>query len=434
MDDPSFSHLTSQFGHCSQELLNLLLTGQATTNVFDNTVNMSGLIIHGISQRPTIGYLSQLESLRYCTVGTFYKTPTFPVWVIGSQSHFTVLFSQKTEIIMETESESILGRCRRVFKSIDGAEENGFIQVTSLGTLVKGLDLEQKVGGESGVSMLAASLEVSGAGIILWDDFWRIAGRLMTGATLESVLQGGGDGSVSSVNAIGGAGSIISDNDLNVADSTITMSHDIDAQTARDEEVARRLAAELGSSPIVSSTPQPKSDEELARELQAKFDAENSNGGLANITPASNLFGESITQPDNNQSTVPNDENRFSILSSGNGKESDVSTAGFNFSAQQTRHNMEFEKFGDTFSLHHYNGLRGGILTTFKITKLSPEEAVGASVALSQRSANNAGGPQERGRKIGDLEDVVRTRWPSCAFNWDEADNNGGKMGVSLID
>ena len=329
MDDPSFSHLTSQFGHCSQELLNLLLTGQATTNVFDNTVNMSGLIIHGISQRPTIGYLSQLESLRYCTVGTFYKTPTYPVWVVGSQSHFTVLFSQNIEVIKETESESILERCRRVFKSIDGAEENGFIQVTSLGTLIKGLDLEEKVGGESGVNMLAASLEVSGAGIVLWDDFWRIAGRLMTGATLESVLQGGDDGGASSVNAVGSAGSAISESDLNLTDSTVAMSYDIDAQTASDEEVARRLAAEFGSAPLVSNTPQQKSDEELARELQAQFDAENSNNGISDITPTSNLFGESISQANNHQSIVPYDENRFSILNSDNGKENDAPATGF---------------------------------------------------------------------------------------------------------
>ena len=34
MDDPSTT-LIGQFGHCSQELLNLLITGRATSNVFD---------------------------------------------------------------------------------------------------------------------------------------------------------------------------------------------------------------------------------------------------------------------------------------------------------------------------------------------------------------------------------------------------------------
>lgn len=32
MDDPT-AKLTSQFGHCSQELINLLLTGQAGTSI-----------------------------------------------------------------------------------------------------------------------------------------------------------------------------------------------------------------------------------------------------------------------------------------------------------------------------------------------------------------------------------------------------------------
>ena len=39
MDDPS-APLISQFGHCSQEMLNLLLAGAASSNVFDGAVPM----------------------------------------------------------------------------------------------------------------------------------------------------------------------------------------------------------------------------------------------------------------------------------------------------------------------------------------------------------------------------------------------------------
>ena len=38
-DDPLGTKLTAQFGHCSQELINLLLTGQAVSNVFNDTMN-----------------------------------------------------------------------------------------------------------------------------------------------------------------------------------------------------------------------------------------------------------------------------------------------------------------------------------------------------------------------------------------------------------
>jgi hypothetical protein len=71
MDDPE-STLTAQFGHCAQELMNLLLHGRAVSNVFDGDVPMgdSGLTLHGIREpRPAVGYLTHLEALRYCKVG-----------------------------------------------------------------------------------------------------------------------------------------------------------------------------------------------------------------------------------------------------------------------------------------------------------------------------------------------------------------------------
>ena len=76
------------------------------------------------------------------------------------------------------------------------------------------------------------------------------------------------------------------------------------------------------------------------------------------------------------------------------------------------RNPLEFEKHGHSFSLYHYNGLHGGTLTQFRLTRLSPTEAVGASIALSSNgsSGHGAGGC--------DLEGVVRTKWPSSMVNW----------------
>ena len=53
------------------------------------------LSCHGIQARPAVGYLSALEALRYCEVGGYYKTPRFPIWVVGSTSHFSVLFGDE---------------------------------------------------------------------------------------------------------------------------------------------------------------------------------------------------------------------------------------------------------------------------------------------------------------------------------------------------
>lgn len=99
MDDPNTT-ITSQFGHSSQELMNLLLTGQAVSNVFDNSMVLSeDLTCKGIQSRPAVGYLSMLESLRYCEVGGYYKSPLFPIWVVGSTSHFSVLFGDEVRHI-----------------------------------------------------------------------------------------------------------------------------------------------------------------------------------------------------------------------------------------------------------------------------------------------------------------------------------------------
>ncbi|KAL7540516.1 hypothetical protein ACHAWF_006700 [Thalassiosira exigua] len=95
MDDRTAS-LTSNFGHSSQELVNLLLTGRATSNVFDHSVQLSDeLTCRGVQRRPDVGYLTVLESLRYCEVGGYYKGPRFPIWVVGSASHFSVLFGDE---------------------------------------------------------------------------------------------------------------------------------------------------------------------------------------------------------------------------------------------------------------------------------------------------------------------------------------------------
>jgi hypothetical protein len=283
MDDPMGTKLTSQFGHCGQELMNLLLTGQAVSNVFDNTLTPSGaLTCRGIQSRPAIGYLSHLEAARYCEVGGYYKNPRFPIWVVGSTSHFTVLFGDWA-CLKESKSDALLEKCRRAFKAIEGGEENGYIATASLERVFEMLELD--VGGESAVQTLGVTIEVSGAGIILWDDFWKAASRLLTGASFESVLRGT-DGSSAASEKIP---------PLILTEFGET-SQEADRKpaarapfTESDEEMARRLAEEWGAgadnSPAVAfvasarpSSPMEmdpiSSDEELARRLQAEWNSQ----------------------------------------------------------------------------------------------------------------------------------------------------------------
>ncbi len=62
--------MIGQFGHCNQELINLLISVHATSNVFDGkkVLGEAGMTIHGVQSRSEVGYLTQLEALRYCEV------------------------------------------------------------------------------------------------------------------------------------------------------------------------------------------------------------------------------------------------------------------------------------------------------------------------------------------------------------------------------
>lgn len=145
MDDPA-NNLTGAFGHCTQELLNLLLTGKAVSNVFDGSVPMgdSGLFLHGVPQRARIGYLTQLEALCYCQVGSYYKSPQFPVWVLGSSSHFSVGFALDPRVCEESASTQLFQRVQRVFKTFDPME-TGFMEMASLAESLKQLGVSPEV-------------------------------------------------------------------------------------------------------------------------------------------------------------------------------------------------------------------------------------------------------------------------------------------------
>lgn len=104
----------------------------------------------GINEQTDVGFITLMEQMRYCTVGSFYKNPKHPVWVMGSETHlsgelhtfiniegicfskfvlvFSVLFSnEKSLVCLETQGE--FGR--RTFKSFD-PDGNNFIPTKSL--------------------------------------------------------------------------------------------------------------------------------------------------------------------------------------------------------------------------------------------------------------------------------------------------------------
>eukprot|EP01050_Picozoa_sp_SAG11_P024633 SAG11_NODE_5309_length_1600_cov_1.459027_1_plen_319_part_10 len=95
MDDGDASMIGGH-SYCSQELVNLLLTGRATSNVFDGDRDVGGLASRGVvlDGAAPLGFLTLFEALNpgHIEVGEQYKCPSSAVWVVCAESHYSVLF------------------------------------------------------------------------------------------------------------------------------------------------------------------------------------------------------------------------------------------------------------------------------------------------------------------------------------------------------
>ncbi|KAM8966726.1 ubiquitin carboxyl-terminal hydrolase MINDY-3 [Pelodytes ibericus] len=152
------------YGHGSQSLINLLLTGHAVSNVWDGDRECSGMKLLGIHSQATVGFLTLMEALRYCKVGCNLKSPKFPIWVIGSETHLTVFFTKELTLVApESPSE----QAKRIFQTYD-PEDNGFITDALLEDVMKALDL---VSDPEYVNLMKTKLDPEGLGIILLGPF-----------------------------------------------------------------------------------------------------------------------------------------------------------------------------------------------------------------------------------------------------------------------
>ncbi len=199
MDEPD-TCLVQRFGHCSQELLNLAITGRATSGVFDGTKSLMeemgggnaelagapGLSMRGILQQPSLGYLTQLEALRYTSVGTHFKEPAWPIYVLASSSHYSLLFAMDHGVIQPSPS----ALARRAFDTCD-ASGGGMIQADDLQKVLRSAPLNTAYAGKLSQSPFhkvandAAELQrvrtaLDSGGIILWADFWRAVKPIFT--------------------------------------------------------------------------------------------------------------------------------------------------------------------------------------------------------------------------------------------------------------
>ncbi|KAH9609005.1 hypothetical protein KSS87_020554 [Heliosperma pusillum] len=165
-DDPGLPLVTAPFGHASQEIVNLLLSGEAVANVFDEKIDLGGgMFLKGVSSNVEIGFLTLLESLNFCKVGLHLKCPKWPIWVVGSESHYTILFAFDPSVQEENEMEERESRIRRAFDAQDQSGGGGFISVEGLHQVLK----------ETNINLPQDKLDqLRNAGFVVWTEFWQI--------------------------------------------------------------------------------------------------------------------------------------------------------------------------------------------------------------------------------------------------------------------
>ncbi|XP_008060397.1 ubiquitin carboxyl-terminal hydrolase MINDY-3 isoform X2 [Carlito syrichta] len=137
IEDASEPLIDPVYGHGSQSLINLLLTGHAVSNVWDGDRECSGMKLLGIHEQASVGFLTLMEALRYC--------------------------KDMALVAPEAPSE----QARRVFQTYD-PEDNGFIPDSLLEDVMKALDL---VSDPEYINLMKNKLDPEGLGIILLGPF-----------------------------------------------------------------------------------------------------------------------------------------------------------------------------------------------------------------------------------------------------------------------
>lgn len=145
--------------------MNLLICGQAVPNVFDDRMDLGGgMFLKGIPTTVEVGFLTLLESLNFCKVGQHLKCPKWPIWVVGSESHYTVLFALDVSVQEENKLEERESKIRRAFDAQDQSGGGGFISVEGF----------QHVLRETNISFPPDKLQnLCCAGFIVWSEFWQ---------------------------------------------------------------------------------------------------------------------------------------------------------------------------------------------------------------------------------------------------------------------
>ena len=102
-------------------------------------------------------------------MGQYFKQPGQPIWVVASESHYSLLFATSNAVQATDAVQQIEERLNAAFTEYD-REGNGFISSEHLPTLVAGLPDWQC----PPVEELRAQLDPDRSQLIVWDTFQRV--------------------------------------------------------------------------------------------------------------------------------------------------------------------------------------------------------------------------------------------------------------------
>eukprot|EP00392_Amoebophrya_sp_AT5.2_P006565 g6577.t1 len=126
----------------------------------------------------SVGYITELEKLRYVEVGKRYKHPFYPIWVVGSPTHYSILFSNKNASLGRlSEFEVAKEKVAKAFNnaSLDGGG-SGMCMLESLPSVVEeiGREVLADSGSKQQQEAIFAAVQQCSEVVFLLTDLWRV--------------------------------------------------------------------------------------------------------------------------------------------------------------------------------------------------------------------------------------------------------------------
>ncbi|XP_037380539.1 inactive ubiquitin carboxyl-terminal hydrolase MINDY-4B [Talpa occidentalis] len=97
---------------CRQAVLNMILTGRASPNVFNGCQKgKTQELLRGVLTRSEVGYLQWGKDAsaddRLSQVGSMLKTPKLPIWLCNINGNYSVLFSTNRQLLSDWKMEHL---------------------------------------------------------------------------------------------------------------------------------------------------------------------------------------------------------------------------------------------------------------------------------------------------------------------------------------